>query len=377
MFIKPACLSALALAFALPALADTVTETTEHADISANVVTDGLSHPWGMDILPDGALIVTEREGALRIVRDGAVSDPIAGLPDIAVVGQGGLLDVALAPDFADTGEIYLTFSDPGEGGQGTALARAVLEGWQDGAAELANLETLFSMEKKTGTGHHFGSRIVFAGDGTVFITTGDRGDSDRAQDFADTAGAVLRLNRDGSIPADNPFARGEDAAPEIWSKGHRNLQGAALDPQTGALWTVEHGARGGDEINRPEAGKNYGWPVISYGRHYSGRKIGVGAEAPGYEQPEYYWDPSIAPSGLAVYSGEMFPEWQGDLLVGALKFQLLVRLDRNEAGEIVDEERMLDGEFGRIRDVTVAPDGSIFLLTDEDPGAIIHVTRG
>ncbi|MAS08421.1 MAG: hypothetical protein CL534_27525 [Ahrensia sp.] len=377
MFIKPACLSALALAIALPALADTVTETTEHADISANVVTDGLSHPWGMDILPDGALIVTEREGALRIVRDGAVSDPIAGLPDIAVVGQGGLLDVALAPDFADTGEIYLTFSDPGEGGQGTALARAVLEGWQDGAAELESLETLFSMEKKTGTGHHFGSRIVFAGDGTVFITTGDRGDSDRAQDFTDTAGAVLRLNRDGSIPADNPFASGEDAAPEIWSKGHRNVQGAALDPETGALWTVEHGARGGDEINRPEAGKNYGWAVISYGRHYSGRKIGVGAEAPGYEQPEYYWDPSIAPSGLAVYSGEMFPEWQGDLLVGALKFQLLVRLDRNEAGEIVDEERMLDGEFGRIRDVTVAPDGSIFLLTDEDPGAIIHVTRG
>ena len=377
MMIKPAFLSALALAIALPAAADTVTETTEHADIAANVVADGLSHPWGMDILPDGALIVTEREGALRIVRDGAVSDPVAGLPDIAVVGQGGLLDVALAPDFADTGEIYLTFSDPGEGGQGTALVRAVLEGWQDGVAELADLEPLFSMEKKTGAGHHFGSRIVFAGDGTVFVTTGDRGDSDRAQDFSDTAGAVLRLNRDGSIPADNPFVQDEDAAPELWSKGHRNLQGAALDPQTGALWTVEHGARGGDEINRPEAGNNYGWPVISYGRHYSGMKIGVGAEAPGYEQPKFYWDPSIAPSGLAVYSGAMFPEWQGDLLVGALKFQLLVRLDRNDEGEIVGEERMLEREFGRIRDVTVAPDGSIFLLTDEDSGAIVHITRG
>lgn len=377
MMIKPAFLAALALAVALPASADTVTETTELADISASVVTDGLSHPWGMDILPDGALIVTEREGALRIVRDGAVSDPIPGLPDIAVVGQGGLLDVALAPDFADTGEIYLTFSAPGEGGQGTALARAVLEGWQDEVAELADLAILFSMEKKTGTGRHFGSRIVFAADGTVFVTTGDRGDSDRAQDFADTAGAVLRLNRDGSIPADNPFATDRNAAPEIWSKGHRNLQGAALDPETGTLWTVEHGARGGDEINRPEAGKNYGWPVISYGRHYSGRKIGEGVEAPGYEQPKFYWDPSIAPSGLAVYSGAMFPEWQGDLLVGALKFQLLVRLDRNDTGEIVGEERMLEGEFGRIRDVTVAPDGSIFLLTDEDPGAIIHVTRG
>jgi len=377
MMIKPAYLTAFALAFALPASADTVTETTEHAEISATVVTDGLSHPWGMDILPDGALLVTEREGALRIVRDGAVSDPISGLPDIAVVGQGGLLDVALAPDFAETGEIYLTFSDPGEGGQGTALARAVLEGWQGEVAELRNVDKLFSMEKKTGTGHHFGSRIVFAGDGTVFVTTGDRGDSDRAQDFTDTAGAVLRLNRDGSIPDDNPFAADEDAAPEIWSKGHRNLQGAALDPETGALWTVEHGARGGDEINRPEAGKNYGWAVISYGRHYSGLKIGTGAEAPGYEQPKFYWDPSIAPSGLAVYSGAMFPEWQGDLLVGALKFQLLVRLDRDDAGEIVGEERMLEREFGRIRDVTVAPDGSIFLLTDEDPGAIIHVTRG
>ena len=377
MFIKPACLTALLLAVALPASADTVTETTDHADIAATVVTNGLSHPWGIDILPDGALLVTEREGALRIVRDGAVSNPIAGLPDIAVAGQGGLLDVALAPDFAETGEIYLTFSDPGEGGQGTALARAVLEGWQDDAAELVQLETLFSMENKTGTNHHFGSRIVFAGDGTVFMTTGDRGNSDRAQDFADTAGAVLRLNRDGSIPDDNPFASDPDAAPEIWSKGHRNLQGAALDPETGALWTVEHGARGGDEINRPEAGKNYGWPVISYGRHYSGQRIGVGTEAPGYEQPQFYWDPSIAPSGLAVYSGEMFPEWRGDLLVGALKFQLLVRLDRNEAGEIVGEERMLEGEFGRIRDVTVAPDGSVFLLTDEDRGGIVHVTRG
>lgn len=375
--LKPAFLTTLLLAVALPASADTVTETTDHADISATVVADGLSHPWGMDILPDGALLVTEREGALRIVRDGALSNPIAGLPDVAVAGQGGLLDVALAPDFEETGQIYMTFSDPGEGGQGTALARAVLEGWQDEAPELTGLEKLFSMENKTGTNRHFGSRIVFAGDGTVFMTTGDRGNSDRAQDFADTAGAVLRLNRDGSIPDDNPFAGDEDAAPEIWSKGHRNLQGAALDPETGALWTVEHGARGGDEINRPEAGKNYGWPVISYGRHYSGQRIGVGTEAPGYEQPQFYWDPSIAPSGLAVYSGEMFPEWQGDLLVGALKFQLLVRLDRNDAGEIVGEERMLEGEFGRIRDVTVAPDGSVFLLTDEDRGAIVHVTRG
>ncbi len=187
-------------------------------------------------------------------------------------------------------------------------------------------------MNRKSDTTHHFGSRIVFAPDGTVFVTTGDRGESARAQDFGDHAGSVIRINRDGSVPADNPFAGDEKAAPEIWSKGHRNIQGADIDRQTGDLWTVEHGARGGDEINRPRAGLNYGWPEISYGRHYSGAQIGSGTRAPGYEQPEYYWDPSIAPSGLAVYRGAMFPEWDGDLLVGALKYQLLARLERDES---------------------------------------------
>lgn len=363
------------LAAAVPAAAQTVTEDTEAATISASVVADGLSNPWGMDILPDGALLVTERPGNLRIVRDGALSDPLPGLPEIAVFGQGGLLDVALAPDFAETGEIYFTFSDPGDGGAGTALGRAVLEDWQGEAPSLSAVETLFSMERKTSAGQHFGSRIVFAPDGTVFLTTGDRGDSDRAQDFSDHAGAVLRVNRDGSVPQDNPFAGEAGKAGEIWSKGHRNLQGATLDPETGQLWTVEHGARGGDEINRPEAGRNYGWAVVSYGRHYSGRKIGVGQSADGYEQPVYYWDPSIAPSGLAIYSGDMFPEWEGDMLVGALKDQMLVRLDRKD-GEVVSEERMLKGRFGRIRDVSVAEDGSVYLLTDEDPGAVVRVTR-
>jgi glucose/arabinose dehydrogenase len=357
------------------ASAQSVTEPTRSFEIDATVVADGLSHPWGMDILPDGAIVVTERGGNLRIVRDGALSAPLPGLPDIAIGGQGGLLDVALAPDFTATGEIYFTFSDPGSGGAGTGLAKAILAGWDGGSPELTNVEILFSMEKKTAVGRHFGSRIVFPGDGTVFITTGDRGDSERAQDFQDHAGAVLRINRDGSIPAGNPFANG-GGKPEIWSKGHRNPQGAALDPETGELWTVEHGARGGDEINRPEAGKNYGWPVISYGRHYSGAEIGVGTAADGYEQPLFYWDPSIAPSGLAVYRGEMFPEWDGDLLVGALKYQLLSRLERDGSGAIVGEERMLQGEFGRIRDVTVAPDGSVYLLTDQDAGAIVRITR-
>lgn len=376
MTTKHALALLIALAAASPAAAQTVTERTEAAGIVATVVADGLSHPWGMDILPDGALVVSERGGALRILRDGVVSTPLPGLPEIAAVGQGGLLDVALAPDFAETGELYFSFSEAGEGGVGTALGRAVLESWDGPRPRLVDTRTIFSMNRKTGTGHHFGSRIAFARDGAIFLTTGDRGDGDRAQDFADHAGAVLRLARDGSAPADNPFASDPDAAPEIWSKGHRNVQGAAIDPQTGALWTVEHGARGGDEINRPEPGLNYGWPVISFGHHYSGATIGVGSAAPGYEQPRYYWDPSIAPSGLAVYSGAMFPEWEGDLLVGALKYQMLVRLDRDETGAIQSEERMLKGRFGRIREVTVAPDGSLYLLTDEDPGAVVHVTR-
>ncbi|WP_346433380.1 PQQ-dependent sugar dehydrogenase [Oricola sp.] len=377
MMTKPLLPSLLALAaVAMPAAAQSVTEKTETADIVATVVADTLSHPWGMDILPDGALLVTERAGALRILRDGVASAPLPGLPEVATAGQGGLLDVAIAPDFAETGEIYFTFSEPGDGGAGTALGRAVLEDWDGDEPRLAETQTVFSMARKTDVGRHFGSRIVFAPDGTVFLTTGDRGQSERAQDASDHAGAVLRVNRDGSAPADNPFAGQAGAAPEIWSKGHRNIQGAALDPATGLIWTVEHGARGGDEINQPEAGLNYGWPVISYGRHYSGAQIGAGTSAPGYEQPRHYWDPSIAPSGLAVYSGDMFPEWQGDLLVGALKYQLLVRLDRDETGAITGEERMLQGKFGRIRDVTVAPDGSLYLLTDEDPGAVIHVTR-
>ncbi|WP_421857698.1 PQQ-dependent sugar dehydrogenase [Oricola sp.] len=358
-----------------PATAQSVTETTDRVTIEASVIAAGLSHPWGMDFLPDGSILVTERDGRLRVVRDGELSQPLSGLPQIAARGQGGLLDVAVANDFLQSGEIFFTFSEPGRGGSGTALARAVLSGWTGDRPELTNVETIFSMARKTRSGVHFGSRIVLAHDGTLFVTTGDRGDADRSQDMDDHAGAVIRIARDGAVPAGNPFANG-GGAPEIWSKGHRNPQGAALDSATGQLWTVEHGARGGDEINRPEPGKNYGWPVISYGRHYSGVAIGRGTAAPGYEQPLFYWDPSIAPSGLAVYRGEMFPEWDGDLLVGALKYRLLSRLDRDETGAIVGEERMLAGEFGRVRDVTVAPDGSVYLLTDEDPGAIVRITR-
>ncbi|WP_420962900.1 PQQ-dependent sugar dehydrogenase [Brucella sp. IR073] len=349
--------------------------TTEKAKIKAETVTTGLASPWSLAFLPDGALLVTEKAGTMRIVSNGKVSEPVDGVPEVWANGQGGLLDVALAPDFAKSGTIYFTFSEPGDGGAGTAIASARLER-DGGKARLTDVKTLFSTQKKTSRGQHFGSRIVVAPDGTLFATFGERGDMERAQDFSDPAGSVLRINADGSVPANNPFADGGKGLPQIWSKGHRNAQGAAWDPLTDALIVTEHGPRGGDEVNRPEAGKNYGWPRIGYGVHYSGEKIGSGTAAEGYEQPLHYWDPSIAPSGLAVYEGEMFPEWKGDLLAGALKYEMLVRLDRDEKGNISGEERMLEGKFGRIRDVRVAPDGSVYLLSDGDDASIVRLSR-
>lgn len=367
--------SALTLFAIAPASALAETYKTDKVSVSAETVVGGLDHPWSLAFLPDGALLVTERSGNMRIVRNGRASPPVKGVPKVAATGQGGLLDVVLAPDFARTGRIFFTFSEPGKGGAGTALATAVLARDGDRAA-LENLTVLISMKKKTGKGQHFGSRIVITPDGKLFVTMGERGDRQRAQDFKDEAGSVLRVNADGTIPPDNPFADGKAGLPQIWSKGHRNPQGAAWDPVTQSLLTVEHGARGGDEINQPAAGKNYGWPVISYGKDYSGAKIGKGTASKGYEQPLHYWDPSIAPSGLAAYEGDMFPEWKGDLLVGALKFETLVRLDRDEKGKIDGEERMFESAFGRIRDVRVAPDGSIYLLTDASDGEIIRLTR-
>ncbi len=349
--------------------------STDLVTVKSEAVVTGLDHPWGLDFLPDGSTLVTERAGRLFLLEPDGTLRKVAGLPKIAVGGQGGLLDVAVSPDFETDAMIYFSFSQSGKRGAGTAVARARFVS-ADGKPGLERVETIFSMERKTNAGQHFGSRLVFHPDGTLFVTTGDRGDRDRAQDFFDHAGAVIRINPGGSVPADNPFSDGKSALPEIWSKGHRNPQGAIYDPVTKSLWTVEHGARGGDELNRPQAGKNYGWPVISYGRHYSGFKIGAGTEAPGYEQPIWYWDPSIAPSGLAVYDGDMFPEWYGDFLVGALKFRLLVRLDREGQDKIIGEERMFERQFGRIRDVNIAPDGSIWLLTDEKDGAIIRLSR-
>tara|TARA_R110002020_G_scaffold35195_4_gene106317 strand:- start:2755 stop:3939 length:1185 start_codon:yes stop_codon:yes gene_type:complete len=349
------------------------TVPTQDVRIDVETVASGLNHPWAVLTLPGGALLVTERSGALRVVRDGEVSDPVSGLPDVAARGQGGLLDIALAKDFATSRTLFMSYSTSGDGGLGTAIARARLS---EDASALTDVEEIFRMNRFSGTSRHFGSRVVVADDGTLFFTIGDRGESERAQDADDHAGSVLRIAADGSIPADNPFADGGGAA-EIWSTGHRNPQGMDIDPKTGVLYAVEHGARGGDEVNLPRPGRNYGWPKISYGRHYSGAEIGMGTAAEGFEQPIHYWDPSIAPGGMAVYRGEMFPEWDGDLLVAALKFQLLVRLDLDgETGEVLSEERMLKGDYGRIRDVHVAPDGAVLLVTDADNGSILRLSR-
>lgn len=375
---RPGAAMALALALAVsavagggPAGAQTLFETSA-GPVSAEIIASGLVHPWALAFLPDGALLVTERPGRLRIVRDGEVGPPIAGVPEVFARGQGGLLDIALAPDFATSGRLYLSYAEPGPGGAGTAVMAARLE--VDGrAGRLVEQRVIFEMNRFTPSRIQFGSRIAVAGDGALFVTLGDRGEADRAQDADDLAGGVVRIAPDGTVPADNPFV-GRPGADELWTIGHRNPQGAAIRPSDGSLWTVEHGAMGGDEINKERKGRNHGWPVISYGQHYGGGRIGVGTAAPGMEQPVYYWDPSIAPSGLVFYDGEMFPEWRGDLLVGALKFELLARLEM-EGDRVVGEERLFAGAFGRIRDVRVGPDGAIWLVTDEDPGAIVRIT--
>jgi len=347
---------------------------TSAGPVRVEVVARGLRFPWSLAFLPDGRFLITERGGALRIVdTSGAVGAPLGGVPDVMTDGQGGLLDVVLGNDFEQEDTLFLSFSEPGPGGTGTAVLRAKLvrEGAMGG--QLTNSEVIFRMNRFTRSGLHFGSRIVQDREGNLFITLGDRGEMDRAQDPGDLAGGLVRIRPDGSIPEDNPFIGRADVAPEFWSLGHRNAQGAALRPSDGSVWTVEHGAQGGDEINRPQAGLNYGWPTITYGRNYNGAKIGVGTEAAGLEQPIYFWDPSIAPSGLAFYSGELFSAWEGDLLVGALKDQMLVRLEM-DGDTVVSEERMLEGLFGRIRDVRVGPDGAIYMLTDDRDGLLVRM---
>lgn len=363
-------LAAILLAAGGPALADVF--ETEHGPVSVETVAEGLENPWGLAFLPDGAMLVTERPGRLRIAApDGTLSRPLSGAPDVAASGQGGLLDIALDPDFAGNGLIYLSFAEARDGGAALSVMRARLD---REALALRDGEVIFRQQPAVPGGRHFGSRLAFSPDGSLFITAGDRGDrSDEAQNPANHIGAVMRVNPDGSIPAGNPGETRQGWAAEIWSIGHRNVQGAAIDPATGLLWTVEHGARGGDEINIPQAGKNYGWPVISYGRQYSGAPIGEGTSRPDMEQPAYYWDPSIAPSGMTFYQGDAFPEWRGNVFVGALAGSHLARLTV-DGSAIVAEERLLDALGERIRDVRSGPDGLIYLLTDSSDGRILRL---
>jgi glucose/arabinose dehydrogenase len=338
--------------------------------IELAAVATGLEHPWGLAFLPDGAMLVTERPGRLRQVSaNGALSQPMTGVPNVYAGGQGGLLDVALDPRFAENRRVYLSYSEPGPGGAGVAVARGRLE-----SGRLADVTVIFRQEPKLPTGLHFGSRFVFAADGRLFVTLGDRDTRPLVQDLSSHVGKVVRIEADGRVPAGNPFVGRPGARPEIWSLGHRNVQGAALDPRTGALWTAEHGARGGDEINQPRAGLNYGWPVISYGREYSFLPIGEGTAKPGMEQPVHYWDPSIAPSGMAIYTGDKFPAWRGHFFVGSLKFGRLVRLELKDA-KVVKEERLLDGFNERVRDVRQGPDGLLYLLTDSPSGRLLRLS--
>lgn len=327
---------------------------------------DGFSSPWAIGFLPDGGILVTEKEGKLWLLRDGE-KRKISGLPEIEVDGQGGLLDVMVPRDFAQTREVFLSHAVPQGSGSGTALTRAVLS--PDGA-ELTQITRLFEMARGSSGGRHFGSRIVEGPQGHIFMTIGERGDRPSAQDLSRHNGSVLRLNRDGTVPADNPFVGTSNAQPEIWSFGHRNPQGAAFD-LSGKLWVNEHGARGGDEVNRIEKGANFGWPVIAYGRHYSGFKIGEGTEKAGMEQPEHYWDPSIAPSGMTFYDGDI-TDWRGDAFVGSLKFDYIARLEGTPLREV---EQLKSPETERVRDVRSGPDGALWFIS-EGNGSVYRLLR-
>ena len=342
-------------------------------DITVETVAGGLVNPWGLTFLPDGRMLVTERPGRMRIVtRDGKISPALAGVPQVFTTGQGGLHDVALDRAYAQNQTIYFCYAEAVDGGARTALARAKLA---DGATpRLDDVKVIFRQEGPLSNSNHHGCRIVQMPDNNLFLTLGDHfGPRDQAQNLANHLGKIIRIRPDGSVPPDNPFVNRTGAKPEIWSYGHRNSQGAAINPATGKFWMHEHGPRGGDEINIPEAGKNYGWPVIGYGIDYSGLKIHESTTKPGMEQPIKYWVPSIAPSGMAFSSGRLMPAWRGNLFVGALAGQMLVRLEV-DGDKVTKEERLLEGLRERIRDVREGPDGALYLLTDSSRGRILRV---
>jgi glucose/arabinose dehydrogenase len=337
--------------------------------VTAETVTGGLVNPWAIEFLPDGRALVTERPGRLRVLSpSGQLSAPVTGVPAVFAQGQGGLLDVAIDPEFAQNQRIYFSYAESGSGGAGTAVARARFTG-----TALEDVQVIYRQEPKLNGGGHYGSRLVFDRTGLLYVTLGDRMNwRDRAQDLSMGQGKIMRITTSGAAPADNPFPTVTNAQ-AIWSYGHRNVQSAALHPETGQLWTVEHGARGGDELNRPERGKNYGWPIITYGVDYSGARIGEGTAKAGLEQPVYYWDPVIAPSGMAFYMANAMPGWRGSILVGSLSPGALVRLELAN-GRVIREQRYL-GELGeRIRDVAVGPDGFVYIVTDSGNGRVLRV---
>lgn len=359
-------LCSAALLLALPAHA-------QSPRVEAEVLASGLRHPWGLAFIGEGRMAVTERPGTLRIVEaDGRIGPPLAGLPDIEVGGQGGLLDVIADRDFATNRRLHFCFSEPGPGGNSTALASARLS---DDRTRLEQVRVIFSQRPKVGSRLHFGCRIVQAGDGHLFLTLGDRYHRMHdAQTLDNHHGKVVRIAPDGAVPPDNPFARRADALPQIWSLGHRNVQGAALAPD-GTLWTIEHGPQGGDELNRTLAGRNYGWPVITYGENYGGGRIGEGiTQRAGLEQPVHHWTPSIAPSGMAWLRSDRYgTDWQGSVFTGSLKFRYLTRLKMAD-GRVVAEEKLLADIGQRVRDVREGPDGLLYLLTDDSDGRLIRL---
>jgi len=365
-----AALNALSAQSSLPVTEDTVIgqfETAAGRAILRRMVS-GLQNPWSFDFLPTGEILITERGGTLVLIDD-KQTHAITGLPPISAGGQGGLLDILVDPDFEKSRTIFFTYAASGPGGRGTAAARAELDGYN-----LRNVHVLWEMKRKTGTGHHFGSRIRMLPDGTLLISTGDRGDMKRAQDMADAAGKTHRINTDGTIPLDNPFRTVRGALPSLYTTGHRNIQGLAVHPATGEIWASEHGPQGGDEINIIESGKNYGWPVVTYGRNYgTGTRIGEGETKEGLENPVIQWTPSIAPSGLTFYTGDAFPLWKGSLFSGNLAGQRVVRLIM-ENSRVTGQEIVLQGTVGRIRDVREGPDGFLYLITDSANGALYRI---